>query len=258
MLIANYNVSIIKEESDENFINKLIELKKLIKNKVLHSNTKCGRDITHFKESNIEKRAKELAEKQKQEQEAAEAAKKQQEAEAAKKQQEAEAEAAQERERERERRLSRSENEITPVQPQRQALKSLVHGPSEESGAHRQQALAEGLTWEDAQSNEIDEQLHVTKNVWEISPGGKEGIMVSMKNAISGFMNEVEPAPILGVSGGMEEEEELTIESPVLSMDNLQEDLQDMTIFMKELLDQVQLIYLIGLNWNNILFRQSV
>ncbi|KMZ94040.1 hypothetical protein PVMG_02266 [Plasmodium vivax Mauritania I] len=27
--------------------------------------------------------------------------------------------------------------------------------------------------------------------------------MVSMKNAISGFMNEVEPAPILGVSGGM-------------------------------------------------------
>ncbi|KMZ92299.1 hypothetical protein PVMG_03654 [Plasmodium vivax Mauritania I] len=77
-------------------------------------------------------------------------------------------------------------------------------------------------------------------------------------SSITGFINEVEPAPILGVSGGMEEEEELTIESPVLSMDKLQEDLQDMMIFMKEVLDQVQLIYLIGLNWNNILLNQSM
>ncbi|KMZ76942.1 hypothetical protein PVIIG_06016 [Plasmodium vivax India VII] len=111
----------------------------------------------------------------------------------------------------------------------------------------------------------IDSQLNADNTISE------EGIMGTMKNAISGFMNEVEPAPILGVSGGMgalfllfklghslEEEEELIIESPVLSMDNLQEDLQDMMIFMKEVLDQVQLIYLTGLNWNNILVHQSM
>ncbi|SCA60427.1 hypothetical protein PVT01_000110600 [Plasmodium vivax] len=63
---------------------------------------------------------------------------------------------------------------------------------------------------------------------------------------------------ILQLEHSLEEEEELTIEFPVLSMDNLQEDLQDMMIFMKEVLDQVQLIYLIGLNWNNILLHQSM
>ncbi|KMZ88679.1 hypothetical protein PVBG_06086 [Plasmodium vivax Brazil I] len=98
----------------------------------------------------------------------------------------------------------------------------------------------------------VDSQLNADNTISE------QGIMGSMKDAISGFMNEVEPAPILGVSGGMEEEEELIIESPVLSMDNLQEDLQDMMIFMKEVLDQVQLIYLTGLNWNNILVHQSM
>ncbi|EDL42620.1 hypothetical protein PVX_060190, partial [Plasmodium vivax] len=81
----------------------------------------------------------------------------------------------------------------------------------------------------------------------------------------------VEPAPILGVSGGMgalfllfklghslEEEGELTIKSPVHSMDNFQEDFQDMKSFMMEVLDPVQLIYPIGLNGNNILFLQSI
>ncbi|KMZ92856.1 hypothetical protein PVMG_01442, partial [Plasmodium vivax Mauritania I] len=126
--------------------------------------------------------------------EAAEAA----EAEKQKKIREA-AEAAQQQER----RLSRSENEITRVQPQRQALNSVVQAHYEESEVHRKLPLAEQFTREDAQSNEIDEHLNVPKNVLESSPGGKEGIMVSMKNAISGFMNEVEPAPILGVSGGM-------------------------------------------------------
>ncbi|KNA01557.1 hypothetical protein PVNG_05003 [Plasmodium vivax North Korean] len=61
---------------------------------------------------------------------------------------------------------------------------------------------------------------------------------------------------ILGHS--LEEEEELTIESHVLSMDNFQEDLQVMTSFMMELWEQTQLIYPIGLEWNNILFLQSI
>ncbi|KMZ95021.1 hypothetical protein PVMG_05782 [Plasmodium vivax Mauritania I] len=66
-------------------------------------------------------------------------------------------------------------------------------------------------------------------------------------SSITGFINEFEPAPILGVSGGM---------GALFLL--FKEDLQDMMIFMKDVLDQVQLIYLIGLNWNNILYHQSM
>ncbi|KMZ77189.1 hypothetical protein PVIIG_05705 [Plasmodium vivax India VII] len=244
MLIANYNESISKEVSDVIFINKLIELKKLIKDKVFQSNTKCGRDITHFNETNIEKREKELEEAKKRHQDEEEEKKRLQEAlDAAQKQQQAEAEVAQERER----RVVRTEDEITIIPAQRQALKSLVRGPYEESGAHTQPALAKGLTWEDAKSNEIEEQLHGPKNVWETSPGDDKGIMGKIQSTLSG---------ILGHS--LEEEEELTIESHVLSMDNFQEDLQVMTSFIMELWEQTQLIYPIGLEWNNILFLQSI
>ncbi|CAI7724278.1 PIR protein [Plasmodium vivax] len=204
-LTFHYNEALRSHgESDVNFIDKLIELKKLIEAKVLQSKTDCGRNLPHFNETNIEKaRAKELAEKQLRE--AAEAEKQKQireaaEAEKQKKIREA-AEAAQQQQQQRI--LSRPDDEITIVPSQRQALKSLPQGPYEESGAYRQPELAEGLTSEDEKSNEIDEQLHGPKNVWGTSPGGEEGIMVTMKNAISGFMNEVEPAPILGVSGGM-------------------------------------------------------
>ncbi|KNA01576.1 hypothetical protein PVNG_06176 [Plasmodium vivax North Korean] len=222
-LTFHYNEALRSHgESDVNFIDKLIELKKLIEAKVLQSKTDCGRNLPHFNETNIEKaRAKELAEKQLRE--AAEAEKQKQireaaEAEKQKKIREA-AEAAQQQQQQ-QRILSRPDDEITIVPSQRQALKSLPQGPYEESGAYRQPELAEGLTSEDEKSNEIDEQLHGPKNVWGTSPGGEEGIM----------------------GHSLEEEEELTIESPVRSMDNLQEDLQDMMIFMKEVLDQVQLI----------------
>ncbi|KMZ82454.1 hypothetical protein PVIIG_06164 [Plasmodium vivax India VII] len=64
-----------------------------------------------------------------------------------------------------------------------------------------------------------------------------DGIFNKMSEALSGFMSNVDPVPVVGVS---EEEEDAYIEFPVVSMDHSQEDFQDMKNMMVGILDMVQ------------------
>ncbi|KMZ76963.1 hypothetical protein PVIIG_05734 [Plasmodium vivax India VII] len=96
------------------------------------------------------------------------------------------------------------------------------------------------------------------------STQGAQSYLENIRGTITGVFQSVEPAPILGVSGGMgvlfllfKEEEDVTILSPLASLGRTQV-FQDMKNIMMEILDQVQLIYLIRLSRNNILFLQSI
>ncbi|SCA60528.1 VIR protein [Plasmodium vivax] len=202
-LIFNYNETIrIHGENDVHFIDKLIELKKLIADKVLPSNTNCGRLITHFTETNIEKaRAEAHAEKLRQEAAKAEAKKRLQETVyAVQEQQQVKTEAGQEREQS----VVRPEDEITLLEPQGLALKFLVQQESyEESKAHIKQPLVERFTLPDTISDELNEQFYGPENTRATLPGSEEGILEKMKSAISGIGEYVEPVPLMGVSGGM-------------------------------------------------------
>ncbi|SCA60661.1 Plasmodium vivax Vir protein, putative [Plasmodium vivax] len=106
-------------------------------------------------------------------------------------------------------------------------------------------------------TNEIlsseENSLLVTKQLGLGSEKEHGGVMIDMKNAFSGFMNSVDPVPVVGVSGGMgalfllfrlehslEEEEDAHVEFLVVSVDISQEDFPDMKSFMMEVLDPVQ------------------
>ncbi|KMZ87887.1 hypothetical protein PVBG_06114 [Plasmodium vivax Brazil I] len=202
MLIVNYNESISNEGSDENFINKLIELKKLIKNNVLQSNTVCGRDITHFNDSHKEKREKELEEAKRrlEEEEKAEEQKRLRETEEKRQLQEA-LDAAQKQQQQvksveaqkQERRLARTQDEITLGQ----------QAANEHTLAHSIPQLAEGHTWAHSLMDQLDPQFYGPENTRAALPGDQEGILDKMKSAISGIGEYVEPVPLMGVSGGM-------------------------------------------------------
>ncbi|SCA81987.1 hypothetical protein PVC01_000084500 [Plasmodium vivax] len=166
----------------------------------------------------------------------------------------------------------------------RQPHENLEHSDPHESSRRQQSFVSRGpygpggyyeqVEYREAQETFPPEEdsYSGTKQLEGHLPGKENaGFMTNVQSAISGFMNGVDPVPVVGVSGGMgalfllfrldlssEEEEDAHVEFLVVSVDISQEEFPDMKSFMMEALDPVQLIYPTRLNRNITLFLHKI
>ncbi|KMZ82920.1 hypothetical protein PVIIG_05666 [Plasmodium vivax India VII] len=207
---------------DDELMDKLIKFKEMLRTKVLHINGNCLADIGYFKSPTIyldNKQKLGLAAQQKREAEA---------------QREREAEAQKERVRAEQER-ARTEQESARIKQEPARIKQEPASTEQEPEGAEQAAkeaqliqvpqtpkqtqdelqvdllippyypetkLSEDLRLERTQANRIDLHLHESEDTRSTFPSG-EGIIDSIKGTFNSIVENVEPAPVLGVSGGM-------------------------------------------------------
>ncbi|CAI7719369.1 PIR protein [Plasmodium vivax] len=215
-IISSYNDTINNnQKADDDLISKLIELKKLIEINVLPKNQVCKREITHFSLS--EKEEKEEKQRLADEQERQEKAKRLAEQ---KEQEDAKRLAEQEQQEQAKRRLVEQElqqqakqrlveREHLDSEGQRHVKPELVrpesYGPglqyrvSHTQDSYLQHNQGNGLA-ESYDSQTFGESEHTGT---KMEQSQDQSVLGQMQNAFSSIVHNVEPGPVLGVSGGM-------------------------------------------------------
>ncbi|KNA00919.1 hypothetical protein PVNG_05349 [Plasmodium vivax North Korean] len=178
-----------KENTDE-LMEKLINLKESIEKNPLLINAKCQNEIKYFHSPTqyLEKKNQER-EKAAREAEAAKVAQQRKEAEQAAKNQALPGKEPQE---------TRSLQVSQTSQETQDELRGRLLIQSQHAGTK----LSESLGFEKTRTNLRDPELYESGYTITAPPSG-EGIMDSIKGTFNRIVENVEPAPILGVSGGM-------------------------------------------------------
>ncbi|CAG9480917.1 unnamed protein product [Plasmodium vivax] len=222
-IILNYNNAIDSyQKTDDKLINKLIDLKQLIARKILPNNQGCQKKITYFNLSKKEiEEQQRLAEKQKQieqEKRLAEEARLEKEkllAEEARLEKEKLLAEQLEREKrlaeqlEREKRLA----EAVPLDSegqQRHLQTRPVRLESNVQGQRYQVQYVQPPSLLHIQEGGIEESYKSSQSFGEsehseikMEQSQDQGVLGQMQNAFSSIVQNVDPAPVLGVSGGM-------------------------------------------------------
>ncbi|KMZ77039.1 hypothetical protein PVIIG_06558 [Plasmodium vivax India VII] len=227
----NHNMIIQYYQEDEDLVRKSLIVKRLIEELTLHLPKGCKYTIRELKKSNLE--IKDEKEKQRQAEEAKQAMlRKKQEEEA---QQEMLRREREEREREEMLRTQREQREgIKSVLVQdgdisgtlrgfgtteNEVLSSRPHVPEERLPENpissREQPYLEGNIYTDSHASslellgrkkgeldQLDVGIHESENT-DVHQIVRPGTTGSITDTISGFIRDVEPGPVLGVSGGM-------------------------------------------------------
>ncbi|SCA60811.1 Plasmodium vivax Vir protein, putative [Plasmodium vivax] len=191
-LLKEYDGKKIKDE----LMDKIIEFKEVLRKKVKETDETCLDKIEYFQPP-----TKYLENKQKAEQERLLAEKAAKEAE----QERARAEkAAKEAEQERARvEKAAEEGEEEPQELQFQQIpEDELPGRIFIQPPYADTKLPERFRSVEMQTNHIDSQLYKPEDT-RVTPPSDEGIIHSLKGTFNSIVEIVEPAPILGVSGGM-------------------------------------------------------
>ncbi|SCA60621.1 hypothetical protein, conserved [Plasmodium vivax] len=144
-------------------------------------------------------------------------------------------------------RTSRQETRVPPIREDEEETHMFSGYPN-----HLEHSYSSGTSFYPIQYEHVEEQA-LSKKV-ELPPS-------SVMSTITSALSDVQPGPVLGVSGGMgvlfllfkldpslEEEEDDSVKFPVVSMDHSQENSHIFKIMKVDILDMVQRVYLLSLN----------
>ncbi|CAI7723956.1 PIR protein [Plasmodium vivax] len=208
-IIANYNSASLKYDNEDGkdykLIEKLLDLKKLTVESELPPHSKCGHRILQFKkpdkylkrleEEAIRKREKEEEELQRQKQ--AEALQRQKQQEELEKQNSQQGEKLDTNEV-----LSNGENLLSVVLTQKNERGQSFSAESPGVEGYIERQGFSGLSFSSEQQEQM-EGRHSEFKDQSMDTRATSGFTGSITDTISGFIKEVEPGPVLGVSGGM-------------------------------------------------------
>ncbi|KMZ95194.1 hypothetical protein PVMG_05112 [Plasmodium vivax Mauritania I] len=199
-IILNYNNAIDSyQKTDDKLINKLIDLKQLIARKILPNNQGCQKEITYF---NLSK--KEIEEQQRLAEE-----QKQLEKEKLLAEQLLQEKRLSEARLDQEKRLSEEEHLDSEGQQRRFQTRPVRHESHEQEQLYRVPPTQDPYL-PHIQESKLEGSYKVSQSFGEpensrikMEQLQDQGVLGQMQNAFSSIVQNVDPAPVLGVSGGM-------------------------------------------------------
>ncbi|SCA60859.1 VIR protein [Plasmodium vivax] len=214
-IISLYNESMKGNQiTDEKLINKLIEFKQLIGNNVLPKNTKCQKNIEHFSLSKKEQSKIEEENQRKIEEQRIKQEKEQLEQEQQQLAQEKQRLEQQNLDLERQQRQGKPELVRPELYEQEGEHGRLSQDPEQqltyEQGPHYRGPYIQPPSSPHIRESRLDGSYNDLQSIGDSGPSGvkieqlqDQGVLGQMQNAFSSIVQNVDPAPVLGLSGGM-------------------------------------------------------